>query len=92
MKVVGSAVSGLVGIASFGGLTGAIWMIVSLFQSHGVGAGIIGIVLIPIAALVFPLYFGFTAGIWWPTLWYVAVAASLAGAKVIENRSLRDGA
>ena len=45
-------------------------MIISLFTTYGVLAGVLGIVFIPIVALIFPIYFVVFQGVWWPLLWY----------------------
>ncbi len=67
-------------IASFGGIVGGIAMIVSLFAQHGVGWGIAGIVFVPVAALLFPVYFGLWHGVWWPLAWYAACGIAAAAA------------
>ena len=64
-------------VCSLGGPIGGVWMVVSLFAEYGVFAGIAGVMLIPICAFVFPIYFLVTAGIWWPLLFYAAAASTL---------------
>lgn len=80
MKALKVVFAVLLAIGSLGGVVGAIALVVSLFATHGIVAGIVGIVLIPVAALVFPIYFVVFQGVWWPLLWYPVCVTGGLGA------------
>jgi len=56
------------------GAVGGVWVLASLFIDYGLLVGMLGLLLIPIVVPLFPIYFLVTDGIWWPLLFYGAVA------------------
>jgi hypothetical protein len=85
MRTLAPVLVTFLAIGSVAGIVGGLAMIVSLFVHQGILAGIIGIILIPLTCLLFPVYFLLYQALWWPLLFYPICAMGIMGGALLAR-------